>query len=92
MSNATPAAASTATTPGWQEDIAGIFAPFTAQMMWRLDLGSYENVKVNAEVIAGRIQGPNADMPPPPFPPLTDEAIATFNAWIAAGCPETRPA
>lgn len=92
MSNATPAAGSTVTIPGWEEDIKGIFAPFTAQMMWRLNLGSYEDVKVNASIIAERITPPNGDMPPPPFPPLSDAQVAMFAAWIVAGCPQTRPA
>jgi len=89
MPNAAPTAAS-AVTPGWQEDIAGMLAPFAAQMMWRLNLGSYQDVKVNAEIISGRITGPGADMPPDPFPRLTAEQQATFNAWKDAGCPETR--
>lgn len=91
MSNATPAAGSTALTPGWEEDIRGMLSPFAAQMMWRLDLGSYENVKANVDIIAGRIIGPGADMPPDPFPRLTAEDQAAFVAWQNAGCPQTRP-
>ena len=92
MSNPTPASASSAptTTPGWQEDVRGIFAPFTAQMMWRFNLGSYDDVKVNAKLIEARLGA--GDMPPPPFPPLSDTQRETFSAWIVAGCPQTRPA
>ena len=74
--------------PGW-DDIAGIFQPFTSQMMWRFNLGSYTDVKANATIIQSRI---GQDMPPPPFPPLTQADIDTFNAWVTAGCPQTRPA
>ncbi|HEX8209690.1 MAG TPA: hypothetical protein VF584_05845 [Longimicrobium sp.] len=73
--------------PGW-EDIAGIFEPFTAQMMWRFNLGSYEDVRANASIIASRI---GVDMPPLPFPPLSQPDIDTFNAWVAHGCPQARP-
>jgi hypothetical protein len=91
MSNTAPAAA----VPGWEEDIAGIFAPFVSQMMWRLDLNSYENVKANASIIADNIEWSDGDppgMPPPPFPPLPQPQVALFKAWVAAGCPQTRPA
>ena len=79
---------STTTTPGWQEDIVGILAPFTAQMMWRLNLGDYDAVVPNALIIYQRIS--TQDMPPPPFPPLPDAQVATFLAWLVAGCPQTR--
>lgn len=89
MSNATPAAGSTAITPGWQEDIRGMLAPFAAQMMWRLDLGSYEDVSTNASIIYDRISDPGNPMPPPPFPPLSQEQIQTFKSWMDHGCPQT---
>lgn len=82
MANGTPV-----TNPGWQ-DIAGIFAPFTSQMMWRLNLGSYDDVVANAQIILLRIKT-FGDMPPPPFPPLTPAQIQTFENWISAGCPQT---
>jgi hypothetical protein len=84
MANGTPV-----TNPGWQ-DIQGIFAPFTSQMMWRLDLGSYDDVVANAQIILLRIKT-FGDMPPPPFPPLTTAQIQTFENWINAGCPQTAP-
>lgn len=84
MANGTPVA-----NPGW-EDIQGIFAPFTAQMMWRFNLGSYEDVAANAQIILFRLQG--GDMPPPPFPPLTAAQLTTFQTWVANGCPQTASA
>ena len=75
--------------PGWNEDIRGMLAPFTAQMMWRLNLGDYEQVKANANIIYDRIN--DGGMPPEPFPPLTPEQIQTFYNWKESGCPQTRP-
>ena len=83
MSNGTPV-----DNPGWQ-DIAGIFAPFTSQMMWRMNLGSYDDVAANAQIILLRI---GMDMPPPPFPPLTAAQLQTFTTWVNNGCPEVPPA
>jgi hypothetical protein len=82
MANGTPVE-----NPGW-EDIQGIFAPFTSQMMWRLNLGSYEDVAANAQIILLRIVT-FGDMPPPPFPPLTAGQITTFQNWVNNGCPQT---
>lgn len=73
--------------PGWQ-DVQGIFAPFTSQMMWRFNLGSYDDVCANAQIILLRIKT-FGDMPPPPFPPLTEGQIQTFENWVNAGCPQT---
>jgi hypothetical protein len=82
MANGTPIA-----NPVWQ-DIQGIFAPFTSNMMWRFNLGVYENVSANASIIYDRI-GPGGDMPPPPFPPLSDAQVQTFKNWMDHGCPQT---
>jgi hypothetical protein len=84
MANGTPVA-----NPGW-DDIQGIFAPFRSQMMWRFNLGSYEDVAANAQIILLRIQV-MGDMPPPPYPPLTDAQITTFQTWVQNGCPQTAP-
>ena len=84
MANGTPVA-----NPGW-DDIQGIFAPFRSQMMWRFNLGSYDDVKANAQIILLRIVT-FGDMPPPPYPPLTSAQITTFQTWVANGCPETAP-
>jgi hypothetical protein len=66
-------------------DIMPIFKQFQGPMMWRLDLTSYEAVVANAETIFGRIS--SKTMPPPPFPPLSDDQIAMFQQWIGQGCP-----
>ena len=66
-------------------DILPIFQPFQAQMMWRLDLTSYDAVKANAQTIYNQIS--SQSMPPPKYSPLTDEQIATFLAWMNAGFP-----
>lgn len=84
MANGTPVA-----NPGW-DDIQGIFAPFRSQMMWRFNLGSYDDVKANAQIILLRIVT-FGDMPPPPYPPLTSAQITTFQTWVQNGCPETAP-
>ena len=76
--------------PGWNEDIQGMLSPFTSQMMWRLDLGSYEDVRANATIILGRISN-GGGMPPPPFPPLTSDQITTFGNWVGNDCPLSRP-
>jgi hypothetical protein len=75
--------------PGWEEDVAGILAPFVPQMMWRLDLGGYDDVAANAAIIYFQIS--QGGMPPPPFPPLTPTQIQTFKNWMDTGCPRTRP-
>jgi hypothetical protein len=75
--------------PGWEEDIAGIFYPFVEQMMWRFDLSKYEDVRANANVILGRING--GGMPPPNYPPLTNDQITTYENWVNNDCPRNRP-
>lgn len=54
-------------------------------MAWRLDLASYEDVRLNAEIIYGQLttQGP---MPPPPYDPFPQAFIDTFKAWKDGGC------
>lgn len=69
----------------FDKDIMPLFNQFKGQMMWRFDLTNYEQVKANAAVIYGRING--GGMPPPPFDPLTLEQIQLFQQWISDGCP-----
>jgi hypothetical protein len=66
-------------------DIMPLFKQFQGPMMWRFDLASYDAVKDNAKLIFDQIS--TKSMPPPPFPPLTDEQIATFAAWMKEGYP-----
>lgn len=67
------------------KDIAPLFNQFRASMMWRLDLTDYEQVKANAAMVLTQIQN---GMPPPPYPPLTKEQVAMFQAWINQGFPK----
>lgn len=83
MSNGTPVP-----NPGWK-DIAVIFAPYISPMLWRLDLGSYQDVRDNAGLIMDRING--GGMPPLPYSPLTEAQVKTFANWIFHGCPLDPP-
>jgi len=67
----------------FKDDIMPLFNQFMGQMMWRFDLTSYDQVRANAQVIYGRING--GGMPPPPFDPLTTEQIQLFQQWMAEG-------
>lgn len=76
----------------FQNDIAPIFAPFQPAMMWRFDLLNYQQVVANIDIIINRIsivESPtnNIPMPPPPFPPLTQEQINAVKQWKAEGFP-----
>lgn len=68
-------------------DISPVFSPYRDQMIWRLDLANYADVRANAQPIQAMITGPNAGMPPAPYPPFPDEFVALFNAWIAQNFP-----
>ncbi|HEY1750707.1 MAG TPA: hypothetical protein VGG29_05560 [Caulobacteraceae bacterium] len=67
-------------------DIRGVLLPYRDQMVWRLDLASYEDVKANAQIILPMITPP-AQMPPTPFPAFPADFVAKFTAWMAQGCP-----
>ena len=69
----------------FQTDIAPMFAPYRANMMWRFDITDYETVKTNAELIWGQIG--MSSMPPGPMPPLTQEQQDLFQAWMKEGYP-----
>jgi hypothetical protein len=72
----------------FQTDIAPMFAPFQANMMWRFNLADYETVKANADMIYGRLTGTTGTtMPAPPMPPLDPSLIALFQQWMAEKCP-----
>ena len=69
----------------FSNDIMPLFNQFSGQMMWRFDLTNYDQVRANAQVIYGRINGDGGPMPPPPFDPLTTEQIQLFQQWMAEG-------
>lgn len=72
----------------FQTDIAPMFAPYRANMMWRFDLGDYVTVSANAAMILGRLTGTTGNqMPAPPLPPLDPSLIALFQQWMDDGCP-----
>lgn len=75
----------------FQKDIAPMLAPFRANMIWRFDITDYDTVKANVDLIAGQIIGNGPanppSMPPPPYPPLSDQQQALFTEWQNDGCP-----
>lgn len=73
-------------------DIAPIFGPYRANMLWRFDLIDYDQVKTNAAAIQAFINpdnvGNSSRMPPANYGnALTAQQIAMFNQWIAEGYP-----
>lgn len=70
----------------FQNDIYPFLYPWRSQMLWRLDLANYEDVKMNAEIIWGQIGTVPPSMPPPPMQPLTDDEVALFKQWMNSGC------
>jgi hypothetical protein len=70
-------------TVSFASDVMPILAQFKAQMMWRFDMTNYDQMKANATIIYARIK--TKSMPPPPFPPLTDQQIKTFKDWMDGG-------
>jgi hypothetical protein len=75
----------------FKTDIAPIFAPFRANMIWRFDLTDYDTVMNNAALIASVIdlspENPNP-MPAPPMQPLSQSQVDLFNQWIAEKFPQ----
>ena len=72
----------------FKNDIAPMFAPFRANMMWRFDITDYDTVSKNAKMIYGRLSGTTGtQMPPPPLEPLNQSQIDLFEAWMTEGCP-----
>ena len=70
----------------FESQIAPIFNKYQPNMSWRFDLTSYDDMKASATLIGQRIQGIGGMMPPPDYPPLTDDQIALFLQWIEDGC------
>jgi hypothetical protein len=74
-------------TVSFANDIAPTLFKYRGQMAWRLDLASYEDVRANAAIILGQINGTAGIMPPPPFDPFPQAFIDAFNDWINDGYP-----
>jgi hypothetical protein len=74
----------------FKTDIAPMFAPYRANMMWRFDITDYDTVKGNAHLIHYRITAPpgTPQMPPSPMPPLSQQQQDLFKQWMDDGCPE----
>ena len=66
-------------------NIKPVFQQYKAQMIWRFDLTSYEDVKASVSIIKERVNStdPGDRMPPPPFPAFDQ----SFIEWVDAGCP-----
>jgi hypothetical protein len=72
----------------FKDDIAPMFAPYRANMMWRFDITDYDTVSKNAQMIYGRLSGKTGNqMPPPPLEPLSQSQIDLFEAWMNECCP-----
>ncbi|MGB8843451.1 MAG: hypothetical protein WCC64_20540 [Aliidongia sp.] len=71
-----------ATPVSFAADILGMLYKYRGQMMWRLDLANYDDVKANAAIIYSMIELPSPQMPPEPFPPFSETFVATFKAWM----------
>lgn len=69
----------------FEKDIVPILCQFRGPMLWRFDLTRYEDVKGNASDIYNQIS--TQQMPPPPFPPLTEEQVTLFKAWMTENYP-----
>jgi hypothetical protein len=77
----------------WTKDIAKLFTPTDVAHMKgvtgnRLDLSSYQSVKVWASAIYQQVS--SGSMPPPGSgeSPWTQAMINTFGCWIQQGCPQ----
>jgi hypothetical protein len=76
-------------TPSFEQNIMPVLKQYNGQMIWRLDLTRYEDVKQNAPIILQRIQSSDDGerMPPPPFPAFGKDFVALFEQWVKAGFP-----
>ncbi len=74
-------------TVSFATDIMPYFKQYQAQMRWRFDLTSYEEVKANAQLIYFRINSKDSPMPPAPFEPFPQTVIDNFKTWIDEGYP-----
>ena len=73
----------------FKTDIAPMFAPYRANMMWRFDITDYDTVSKNAQMILLRLNGTiQPQMPPPPLDALSQDQIDLFALWIKEKCPQ----
>jgi hypothetical protein len=72
-------------TVSFATDLAPLLKQFRGNMIWRFDLTSYDDVRENYAAIFDRIK--NKGMPPPPYPPQTDDQILKFEEWREQGFP-----
>lgn len=66
-------------------DVIALFKPFRSNMMWRLDLCNYEDVLQNFDNIMGLVT--SGQMPPDPFPKLTEGDIQVLQNWQGGNFP-----
>ena len=85
----TPPAQGSTSGVSFAEDIMPVLKQYNGQMIWRLDLTRYEDVRQNAPIIQMRIKSTDDGerMPPPPFPPFDPSFIDLFDRWVASGFP-----
>jgi hypothetical protein len=69
----------------FDQDVKPVLRQFRGSMLWRFDLTNYEHVKANAAGIYEMIH--TKQMPPPPYPPLTDDEVGAFKRWMESGYP-----
>jgi hypothetical protein len=74
-------------TVSFANDIAPTLFKYRGQMAWRLDLASYDDVKANAQIIAGQFVGDPPGMPPPPFEPFPKTFTDAFTTWMNTDYP-----
>ena len=68
----------------FEDDICPLFRDDDADAMsWAFDLGSYEDVRANAEAIYERL----ADGSMPCDEPWPEERVQVFRDWVDAGTP-----
>lgn len=69
-------------------DIGPLLSQYREEMMWRIDLSNYEQVKANRVLIQTRLHSTDDPMPPKPFGPWSSDQVALFDRWIEDGCLE----
>ena len=88
----TPAQGSTSSV-SFAQNIMPVLKQYNGQMIWRLDLTRYEDVRQNAPIIQMRIKSTDDGerMPPPPFPPFTRASSTCSTSGSPAASPGETP-